>query len=151
MSYELSISREIEVAREKLFRCWTEVELLDEWFCPKPYRTRHTVIEPHTGGRLDTEIFGPDGDAFPNVGVFLEVVENERLVWTDAYRAGWEPNEKLFMTGIATFEDLGGGRTRYTMAARHWSKEAMEKHLAMGFRDGWEKSADQLVELAKTL
>ena len=150
MSHELEISREVDVPREKLFRCWTDAALLDEWFCPLPYRTRHTVLEPWTGGRFDTEIYGPEGDAFPNHGVFLEVVENERIVTTDAFSAGWQP-AKPFMTAIVTFDDLGDGRTRYTAKVRHWSEEDREKHIAMGFDQGWNAALDQLVELAKTL
>lgn len=150
MNYELKIEREVDVPREKLFRCWTEAKLLDEWFCPKPYRTRNTVLEPDTGGRFETEIYGPEGDAFPNVGVFLEVVPNERIVTTDAFRAGWVPNPEPFMTAIVTFEDLGNGRTRYTAVARHWTAEAREKHEKMGFHDGWNAALDQLVELANS-
>lgn len=151
MSHELSITREVDVSREKLFRCWTDAVLLDEWFCPKPYRTRHTVLEPRTGGRFETEIYGPDGDSFPNLGVFLEVIENERIVTTDAYRTGWVPNPEPFMTAIVTFEDLGDGRTRYTATARHWTEEAMKKHAAMGFEPGWNAALDQLIELARSL
>lgn len=151
MSHELTITRDIDVPREKIFRCWTEPALLDEWFCPKPYRTRNTVLEPRVGGRFETEIYGPEGDSFPNVGVFLDVVPNERLVWSDAFKGDWEPNPKLFFLGVVTLEDLGDGRTRYTAKARHWTGEAMEKHAAMGFEEGWNKALDQLVEVARTL
>ena len=55
------------------------------------------------------------------------------------------------MTGILTFEDLGGGRTRYTARVRHWSAQDKEAHEAMGFHQGWGTATDQLVALAKTL
>jgi len=45
---------------------------------------------------------GPDGNEMPNLGVYLEVVKNERLVFTDAYTKAWEPSEKPFMTVILT-------------------------------------------------
>jgi uncharacterized protein YndB with AHSA1/START domain len=44
----------------------------------------------------------PDGNDFPNRGVYLDVIENERLVFTDAYTKAWEPSEKPFMTVILT-------------------------------------------------
>ena len=50
----------------------------------------------------------PEGRDLPNRGVYLEVVENERLVFTDAYTRAWEPSAKPFMTVILTFEDEGG-------------------------------------------
>jgi uncharacterized protein YndB with AHSA1/START domain len=89
----------------------------------------------------------PEGQEFPNAGVFLEIVPNEKLVLTDAYTAGWEPNPNHFFTAILTFESLPNGGTRYTARARHWTKEACTKHAAMGFAEGWGKAFDQLIEL----
>jgi uncharacterized protein YndB with AHSA1/START domain len=37
--------------------------------------------------------------------VYLEVVENERLVFTDAYTEAWQPSQKPFMTLIVTFDE----------------------------------------------
>ena len=39
----------------------------------------------------------PNGKDFPNRGVYLEVMQNERLVFTDAYTKVWEASEKLFI------------------------------------------------------
>jgi uncharacterized protein YndB with AHSA1/START domain len=55
------------------------------------------------------------------------------------------------MVAIVTFEDLGGGKTRYRAAARHWSVEDKEAHEKMGFHEGWGIVADQLAALAATL
>ena len=89
----------------------------------------------------------PEGMEFPNTGTYLEVVPNERLVFTDAYTKAWEPSNQPFMTVILTFEDLGNGKTNYTARARHWTVEDYEKHRAMGFEAGWNKALDQLIEL----
>ncbi len=83
----------------------------------------------------------------PCPGVYLEVVPNKRLVLTDAYREAWMPSEKPFMTVIVTFDDLGGGKTRYTARVRHWSVADREAHEKMGFHEGWGRCADQLAEL----
>ena len=56
---------------------------------------------------------GADGNEFPNTGVYLEVVKNERLDITDAYAKAWEPSEKPSMTLILTFENEAGGNKRY--------------------------------------
>ena len=55
------------------------------------------------------------------------------------------------MTLILTFEDLGGGRTRYTARARHWNEADRETHEKMGFHEGWGQCTDQLAELAARL
>jgi uncharacterized protein YndB with AHSA1/START domain len=92
----------------------------------------------------------PDGSEFPNPGVFLEVVENERLVLTDAYTSAWEPSEKPFMTVIITFEDEGR-KTRYTARVLHWTVADRDEHEKMGFHEGWGQCADQLAALVAKL
>ena len=75
------------------------------------------------------------------------MVENERLVSTDAFTSAWQPSEKPFMTLILTFEDIDGGKTRYTARVRHWTVEDREMHEKMGFHEGWGTCADQLAAL----
>jgi len=148
---ELVLTREIPLAREKLYRCWTEPELLKQWFTPKPWETIHAELDVRPGGASKIVMRGPDGTEHPNEGVYLEVIPNEKLVFTDAYAAGWAPAAKPFFTGVVTFEDLGQGRTLYTARARHWTAEDKAAHEQMGFHEGWGAAADQLTELAWSL
>jgi uncharacterized protein YndB with AHSA1/START domain len=50
----------------------------------------------------------PQGNDLPNRGIYLEVVENERRVITDAYTMAWEPAEKPFYDGDPQIRDEGG-------------------------------------------
>lgn len=145
---ELVLTRIIDAPREKLFRAWTEPELAKQWFAPRPYTTPVVEMDVRPGGANLIVMRGPDGTEFPNRGVYLEVVKNERLVITDAYTEAWQPSEKPFMTAIITCEDLGGGKTRYTARALHWTVADREAHEKMGFHEGWGQCADQLAELA---
>ena len=150
-SRELVLQRVINVPREKLYRAWTEPELIKQWFAPKPWTTPHVEFDLRPGGSSLIVMRGPDGQEFPNPGVYLDVVKNERIVFTDAYVRAWEPSAKPFMTGTVTFEDLGGGRTRYTARVTHWSVADRQAHEKMGFHEGWGKCTDQLEALAATL
>ena len=149
--HELTLTRLIAAPRHAVWRCWTEPELLKQWFCPRPWTTPVVETDVRPGGSSYFLMRGPEGQEMPNRGVYLEVVKNQKLVFTDAYTKAWEPAEKPFFTGIITFEDLGGGRTRYTATARHWRAEDREAHEKMGFHEGWGICADQLAALAKTL
>ncbi|TSD83712.1 polyketide cyclase [Mycobacterium sp. KBS0706] len=144
---ELVLTRLIDAPREKLFRAWTEPELMKQWFTPRPWTTPVIEVDLRPGGSNLIVMRGPDGTEFPNRGVYLEIVKNERLVFTDAYTNAWEPSEKPFFTGIITFEDEGG-KTRYTARALHWTVADREAHEKMGFHEGWGICADQLAELA---
>jgi uncharacterized protein YndB with AHSA1/START domain len=147
---ELILTRLIDAPREKLFRAWTQPELLKQWFAPLPWTTPVAELDVRPGGASLVVMRGPDGNEFPNRGVYLEVVENERLVFTDAYAEAWEPSQKPFMTVILTFEDENG-KTRYTARVRHWSVADRETHEKMGFQEGWGRCADQLTALVGKL
>jgi uncharacterized protein YndB with AHSA1/START domain len=148
---DLVLTRVLDAPRHSLWRCWTEPEFLKQWFCPKPWFVSEARIDLRPGGEFFALMNGPDGEQFGEPGVFLDVDEQERLVFTDAFRPGWRPASRPFMAAEILFEDAGSGRTRYTARAMHWNAEAREEHEKMGFHEGWGKAADQLEALAKTL
>ncbi|GJE59360.1 SRPBCC family protein [Methylobacterium trifolii] len=147
---DLVLTRLIPASRDKLYRAWTDPALLKRWFAPKPYTVPEAELDVRPGGANRVVMQDPQGNTFPNHGVYLEVVENERLVVTDAYVRAWEPSQKPFMTLILTFEEAEGG-TRYTARVRHWTEADRAAHEAMGFHEGWGRCADQLTELVATL
>ena len=148
---ELVISRIIDAPPEKVFRCWTDAELLPKWFAPKPWSTPRAELDARSGGSNFIVMANPEGEEFPNRGVYLEVVPNERVVFTDAFTEAWVPSEKPFFVGIVTFEDAGDGRTLYTARARHWTEEDRAMHEKMGFHEGWGQCADQLEAVARSI
>ena len=150
-SRELVLTRILNAPREKVFRAWTEPALVRQWFAPEPWTTPRVELDVRPGGASLVVMRSPEGDEFPNRGVYLEVVKNERLVFTDAYVKPWEPSEKPFFTAIITFEDAGDGRTKYTARALHWTADDREAHEKMGFHEGWGQCADQLEDLASRL
>ena len=143
---ELILTRIIDAPREKVFRAWAEPELLKQWFAPAPFTTPVAEIDLRPGGASLVVMRDPQGNDMPNRGVYLEVVRNERLVFTDAYTKAWEPSEKPFMTVILTFEEMGG-KTRYTARVLHWTVADRETHEKMGFHQGWGQCTDQLAAL----
>jgi uncharacterized protein YndB with AHSA1/START domain len=147
---ELVLTRLIDAPRDKLFRAWTDPDLLRQWFAPLPYTTPVAELDVRPGGCCLIVMRGPDGNDMPNRGVYLEVVKNERLVWTDSFTTAWDPSAKPFMTVILTFEDANG-RTKYTARVRHATVTDREAHEKMGFHQGWGKCTDQLAALAATI
>lgn len=150
-AFDLVLERVIDASPEKIYRAYTDPAILSQWFAPKPWRITDAVIEPKVGGRFDFVMHGPEGERFPNSGVFLEVVPNRRLISTDAFTPGWKPAGQPFMVARIELEPTGDGRTKYTATASHWTAAAMKQHEDMGFHDGWGQVADQLAEIVKTL
>ncbi|MAS13054.1 MAG: polyketide cyclase [Nitratireductor sp.] len=148
---ELVLARIIDAPREKIFRAWTDPEILQQWFVPKPWTISKVEMDVRPGGSSLVVMRDPDGNEYPNPGVFLEVIENEKIVTTDAFTEAWKPSQKPFMTMILTLEDAGEGKTRYIARARHWNAEDVEAHEKMGFHEGWGQCAEQLEEIASRL
>jgi uncharacterized protein YndB with AHSA1/START domain len=152
---DLVLTRLIDVSPDKLYRCWTEPQLVVQWFTPPPFKTVSAEMDVRAGGSSLVVMEGPDGTQFPNPGLYLEVIPNRKLVFTDAFTSAWEPSAKPFMTGILTFEEVpdedGGGKTRYTAVVKHWTLDDKAAHAQMGFETGWGIATDQLTALAKTL
>lgn len=147
----LVLERVLDAPRQNIWRCWTEAALLEPWFCPKPWYVTDARVDPRPGGEFSCVMHGPNGEAFPHMGVFLEVVSGEKIVTTDAFLPGWIPSGRAFMSAEVILEDSGDGKTRYTATARHWSAEDKEEHEKMGFHEGWGAVADQLEAFANTL
>lgn len=148
---ELVLTRILNAPREKAYRCWTDPKLITQWFTPPPFTTPFAEMDVRAGGSSLITMRGPDGTEYPNRGVYLEVVPNQRLVFTDAYVCAWEPSEKPFMTGILTFDDVGEGKTRYTARVLHWTVADCEAHAKMGFHEGWGIASNQLEALCQRI
>ncbi len=142
---ELALTRVIDAPREAVYAAWTQ--RLPEWWGPHGMTTPVCEMDLRPGGVFRTVMRALDGAEYPTQGLFLEVVKNERIVFTDAFQPGWVPAPDLFFVAITTFEPLPGARTRYTARALHWTEANRAKHEKMGFHQGWGESLDRLVAL----
>jgi uncharacterized protein YndB with AHSA1/START domain len=145
---DLRLERVIDVRPETVWKAWTQPEHVKRWFTPAPWKTVDCEIDLRPGGMFRTTMRSPEGKDHLNLGCFLEIVENRRLVWTDALLPGYRPAPEPFMTGMLLLEPKGAG-TRYTAIAMHCDAETRKRHEDMGFHSGWGTALDQLVEYAK--
>lgn len=148
---ELVIARKLKASPAALYRCWTDPKLIPQWFCPKPWRAEVASLDLRAGGASRMTFHGPNGESFPNDGVYLELVPDRKIVFTDAFGEGWIPQGKPMFVGEITFEDAGCGETLYVARARHWTDEAAQQHVEMGFHEGWGIVAEQLEQVAQGL
>src|SRR6478736_2350175 len=85
LNRELVLTRVLNAPREKVYRCWTEPNLITQWFTPPPYQTIRAEMDLRAGGSSNIVMRSPEGQEIPNRGIYLEVIPNERIVFTDAY------------------------------------------------------------------
>lgn len=155
---DLVLERVIDVPRQLVWEAWTKAEHLKQWFTPAPWSTAEVEIDLRPGGLCRTVMRSPEGQLFPNVGCYLDVVPGERLIFTSALESGYRPVPRapessdgppsFHFTGVISLADAGKG-TRYTAMARHALPADRVSHEQMGFHAGWGAALDQLVELMR--
>ena len=146
---DLTVTRVIKAPRQRVWQAWADPEQFVQWWAPKPVRTVSNKHDLFAGGGFNTTMYLPDGTvAESGEGCFLEVITHERIVFTDAIRGGWRPNEDAFFSAIITFEDHPEG-AKYTATAMHQNELDCEAHAEMGFMDGWSTALAQLADLAE--
>ena len=149
--FDLVLERNVNLKPEQIWKAWTTPELLMKWFCPVPWRTTECEMDLVPGGAFRTVMQSPEGEKVPNMGCFLEIVENKRLVFTDALLPGFRPAAKpesgagLMFTAFVLLEAYEGG-TKFRAIAKHKDEIDRMKHTDMGFHQGWGIALDQLIK-----
>lgn len=145
---DLVLERDIDVPVELIWEAWTTPEHLKNWFVPRPWTIASCEIDLRVGGAFRSVMRSPEGQEFTNLGTYLEIVPNERLIWTDTLLPGFRPSPKPFFTAALLLERKGTG-THYKALAIHGNEEARKSHEEMGFYDGWGTVVTQMVEFIK--
>jgi uncharacterized protein YndB with AHSA1/START domain len=145
---DFSIERFIDAPTRLVWEALTTPEHLMEWYMPKPWgRVSRTEMDVRPGGIFSIDIAMGDGQEFPNLGCFLDVIPMERLAWTSMLFPGYRPAvfDDIPITAIVTMETVGTG-TRYVFTALHRDAADFEKNKESGWQQGTEIVVDQFVE-----
>jgi uncharacterized protein YndB with AHSA1/START domain len=142
---DLVLERRADVTPAQVWKAWTTPEHVVQWLAPRPWTIVECEIDLRPGGQFRFVMRSPEGQLYPNVCCYLEVVPTERLVWTDALLPGYRPSPEPFFTAVVLFEPDGKGGTKYTATAIHRDEDGRKKHEAMGFHEGWGQVFEQMV------
>lgn len=150
---DFAIERFIDAPTRLVWEALTKPEHLKEWYMPKPWgRVARSALELSPGGIFSIDIVVGDGPEIPNVGCVLEVVPEQRLVWTSMLFPGYRPAvfDDIPITAIMTMKAEGTG-TRYVFTALHRSEADLETNKTSGFYDGTTIAVDQFSAHVLTL
>jgi uncharacterized protein YndB with AHSA1/START domain len=145
---EVLITHVFDAPPEAVFAAWTDPESLKQWFAPRPYSITLCEIDLRPGGGFRTAMSSPEGEQlFDSTGCILEVVPNQRLVWSEALTTGYRPQgSSMPFTAILELRANGSGGCQYRAIAVHQDPAGRKQHEEMGFHEGWGTVVDQLVE-----
>jgi len=137
---ELVITRVFDAPRPLVFKAWTEPDRLVRWWGPQGFTTPSCTMDVRPGGAYRYRMRSAEGTDHWLRGVYREIVEPVRLVFTWAWEdSEGEPGHETLVT-VTFAED--GGKTRLTMRqAVFESMNARDAH-----QGGWASCLDRLAE-----
>jgi uncharacterized protein YndB with AHSA1/START domain len=137
------VSRVFDAPRDLVFQAFTEPELIPDWWGPSRLSTTVDKMDVRPGGSWRFVHRDTDGSEYGFHGVYHDVTAPERVVQTFEFEG--VPGHVALET--ATFEDLGGGRTRYTGQSVYQSVEDRDAMVASGMESGARETMDRLAEI----
>ena len=140
---ELTITRVFDAPRELVFRCMIEPEHLTHFWGPVGVSTpiANITIDPRPGGVFETIMVNDaDGSEYPSLSVFVEVVEPERLVWTEGASG---------MTTTSTFVQLDDGRTEVRIHQTNVPEMFRTADAQAGFKSSLDRFAAYLATITQ--
>lgn len=147
---EILITRFVDAPRALVYKAWTELEQIEQWWGPKGFQTKVTELDFRPGGKWRYVMVGPDGTEYPSVGIFTEIIGLQKIVTTDEFG---DASQSQGLSGIicaVKFEDLPDNKTKLSLLITHRSPEDRETHEKMGAIEGWGSTLDCLDEYLKS-
>jgi uncharacterized protein YndB with AHSA1/START domain len=145
---ELVLTRVFDAPRELVFKAWTDPKRVAQWWRPRGFTNPVCELDVRPGGAIRIHMRGPDGTVYPMTGVYQEVLEPERIVFTSAALDA-EGNALFELLTTVTFAEQGG-KTKQILRARVIKRTAQAAQYLKGMEAGWTQSLEYLAEcLAK--
>ena len=155
---EVTLTRILGAPRSLVFKTWTDVKHVARWWGPRGFTNPVCEWDARPGGLIRIDMLGPNGTIYPMKGVFHEIVEPERLVFTSTALED-EHGKPLFeILNTVAFEDFNG-ITKLTLHARlvtgDFKLTPQVAAALAGMEQGWSESlyrlADELENLLATV
>lgn len=135
---DFTISRVFDAPRHLVFKAWTEPERMMHWWSPQGFMTTSCEVDLRAGGAWRCCMRSPEGTEHTEQGIYREIVEPERLVFTHAWEdVGGKPGHETRVT--VTFAEHGGKTTVGIHQAVFESVASRASH-----QEGWGECLDRL-------
>ncbi|HEX3089328.1 MAG TPA: SRPBCC domain-containing protein [Ilumatobacteraceae bacterium] len=134
---EVIITRTYDAPRALVFECMVTPEHLTHFWGPTGVSTplEKITIDLKPGGVFETVMVNDaDGAEYPTRGVYVEIDEPSKLVWS-------EPDVEGGMTTSVTFVDLGDNRTEVTIHQTNVPEMYRSPEAQAGFKTSLDKFA----------
>lgn len=134
----LTLRRHLNAVPAKVYAAWTEPEKLSRWFGPDAGAVLSAETDPRVGGRFRIVFLTEDGEEHDVSGLYREVVPDEKLVFTWAWRT--TPERESLVTILIRPD--GDGTSLTLIHEQFFDEAARDRHA-----HGWAGCLDKLERL----
>jgi uncharacterized protein YndB with AHSA1/START domain len=124
----LTLKRRLNAAPAKVYAAWTEPEQIAKWFGPEEIETLRAQADARVGGGFRIVMRGVDGEEHDVSGVYREIIPNQKLVFTWAWRS--TPERESLVTVL--IKPDGGGSLLTLTHEQFFDETARDRH-----ESGW--------------
>jgi uncharacterized protein YndB with AHSA1/START domain len=147
----VSITKQFDAPRDMVWDAYTKPEILDQWWAPKPFSSRTTVMEFREGGRRFYAMVSPEGGERWAVQQSRSITPKTNFKYFNAFS---DENENLQLPGSDWDFNFSeeDGKTTVHLSIYNESLERMERIMADGgFKLGTEAQLNNLEELLASM
>lgn len=142
---ELIIIREFNAPKELVYRMFTEAKLLQSWWGPHMFTNPVCEMDARVGGKILVHMQGPDGIANPMGGMFYELIEYEKIVFTTNTFLNKDQDPEMENLNTINLTETKPGRTRVTLKVQIIRALSERALMALtGMTEGWLQSLEKL-------
>ena len=144
----VNVTREFAANKDLVWRTWTEPELLDKWWAPKPWKSVTKSMEFEEGGRRLYAMVGPNGEEHWAFADYSSINPKDNFSYSDGFcdSEGNRTESLPDSSWSVNFSESNGVTTVY-VEIKHETLEDLEKIIEMGFKEGFTACLEQLTEL----
>ncbi|HEX6983028.1 MAG TPA: SRPBCC domain-containing protein [Balneolaceae bacterium] len=149
---QLNVTREFNGPLELVWKTWTDSDLLDKWWAPKPWKTETKFIDFSEGGYWLYSMNGPEGEQHWARADYKEIAIKEFFKAQDSFcdEEGNKNSEMPEMFWHVNFSKTESG-TKVEVDISFSSEADMERIIETGFKEGFTAAHENLDELLKEL
>ena len=142
----MTVDADFDAPADRVWQLWADPRQLERWWGPPTYPATVDSHDLRPGGRVEYHMTGPEGDQPRGYWEIVEADAPRRIVFHDAFaNDDGSPNNELPTTTIqVAIAEVGGNRTRMSIASIFPNTEAMEQVLAMGMEQGLTEAIGQI-------
>lgn len=144
---EIVISRTFDAPRALVWQAWTDPKHIMQWWGPAGFNNETCTSDLRVGGRFRLEMRAPDGNVYPCIGTFREIIEHERIVYEGEAEEGHPCGAGIppRATVTVSFAEQQG-KTRLNLHTRFASADRKQAAADARFVVSWEEALERLAE-----